>query len=235
MTSPPRKRLSPTESRDAAIEAARALLVESGPSAVTLKAVAGRIGRTHANLLHHFGSAEALQTALITRMAADIVGTIGAAVLRVRAGELDPREVVEMTFDAFGKGGAGALASWMILSGNTDALDPILTAIHDLVDELAEGDMPGDQPIQDQTLTLVLMALGDALMGAPMARALGLPATRARELALDALLATRGPAAEAVVVTAVNALQGERYLRLAETRPANEAFLYGWQIGRAHV
>jgi AcrR family transcriptional regulator len=160
-----------------------------------LKAVAGRIGRTHANLLHHFGSAEALQTALITRMAADIVGTIGAAVLRVRAGELDPREVVEMTFDAFGKGGAGALASWMILSGNTDALDPILTAIHDLVDELAEGDMPGDQPIQDQTLTLVLMALGDALMGAPMARALGLPATRARELALDALLASKDAAA----------------------------------------
>jgi AcrR family transcriptional regulator len=194
VTSTLRKRLSPTESRDAAVEAARALLVESGPSAVTLKAVAGRVGRTHANLLHHFGSAEALHTALITRMAADIVGTIGAAVLRVRAGELDPREVVEMTFDAFGKGGAGALASWMILSGNTDALDPILTAIHDLVDELAEGDMPGDQPIQEQTLTLVLMALGDALMGAPMARALGLPVGKARELALDALLASKDAA-----------------------------------------
>ena len=195
MTSTPRKRLSPTESREAAVEAARALLVESGPSAVTLKAVAGRIGRTHANLLHHFGSAEALHTALITRMAADIVGTIGVAVLRVRAGELEPREVVEMTFDAFGKGGAGALASWMILSGNTDALDPILTAIHDLVDELAEGDMPGDQPIQEQTLTLVLMALGDALMGAPTARALGLPVGKARELALDALLASKDAAA----------------------------------------
>lgn len=37
----------------AALEAARGLLVETGPQAVTLKAVAGRIGRTHANLLHH--------------------------------------------------------------------------------------------------------------------------------------------------------------------------------------
>lgn len=46
--------------------------------------------------------------------------------------------------------------------------------------------------------------------------------------ALDTLLATRGPSAEAVLVKAINALQGERYLRLAETRPANEAFLYGW-------
>ncbi|MGK3910999.1 TetR family transcriptional regulator, partial [Enterococcus faecium] len=66
---PVRKRLSPDESRDAALEAARALLVEHGPQAVTLKAVAARIGRTHANLLHHFGSAEGLQKALIARMA----------------------------------------------------------------------------------------------------------------------------------------------------------------------
>jgi hypothetical protein len=87
--------------------------------------------------------------------------------------------------------------SWMILSGDTDALAPILTAIHDLVDELAEGDLPGEKPIQEQTLTLVLMALGDALMGAPMARALGLPREKARELALDALLASKDAAAPA--------------------------------------
>ena len=195
MPSTLRKRLSPTESREAAVEAARTLLIESGPGGVTLKAVAARVGRTHANLLHHFGSADGLHTALITRMATDIVGTIRAAVLQVRSGDGDPRDVVEMTFDAFGKGGAGALASWMILSGNTVALDPILTAIHDLVDELAGGELPGTRPIQEQTLTLVLMALGDALMGAPMARALGLPASKARELALDALLASKDAAA----------------------------------------
>ena len=56
-----RKRLSPEASRMAALEAARDILVEAGPQAVTLKAVAGRIGRTHANLLHHFGSASGLQ------------------------------------------------------------------------------------------------------------------------------------------------------------------------------
>ncbi|WP_230635611.1 glycoside hydrolase family 108 protein [Sphingomonas sp. Leaf4] len=50
--------------------------------------------------------------------------------------------------------------------------------------------------------------------------------------ALDAMLASRGPAAEAVLVKAINALQGERYLRLAETRPANESFLYGWLAQR---
>ena len=55
------------------------------------------------------------------------------------------------------------------------------------------------------------------------------PATLA---ALDAFLRTRGPAGETVLVKAADALQGERYLRLAEQRPANEAFLYGWLANR---
>jgi len=64
--------------------------------------------------------------------------------------------------------------------------------------------------------------------------------------ALDAFLAARGssPAVglgggeqertsgETVLLRALEALQGERYLRLAERRPANEAFLYGWLANR---
>ena len=51
--------------------------------------------------------------------------------------------------------------------------------------------------------------------------------------ALDALLQTRGQrSGETVLLRALEALQGERYLRLAEKRPANEAFLYGWLANR---
>jgi lysozyme family protein len=50
--------------------------------------------------------------------------------------------------------------------------------------------------------------------------------------ALDAFLDLRGAAGEAVLVKAVDALQGERYVHLAESRPANEAFLYGWLANR---
>ena len=51
--------------------------------------------------------------------------------------------------------------------------------------------------------------------------------------ALDAFLETRGKSGgEAVLLRALEALQGERYLRLAERRPANEAFLYGWLANR---
>ncbi|HEX4695813.1 TetR/AcrR family transcriptional regulator [Sphingomonas sp.] len=192
---PVRRRLSPEESREAALDAARDVLVELGPQAVTLKAVAARIGRTHANLLHHFGSAAGLQHALIERMAEFITTTIKDTVLRQRAGEHNPREVVDLAFDAFDTGGAGALASWMILSGNEDALDPILKAIHDLVDELRD-DHHDELPIEDETLQLVIMALGDALFGAPLTRVLGLPRERARELAYQALVAGGGPEAQ---------------------------------------
>jgi AcrR family transcriptional regulator len=185
-----RLRLSPEESRAAALEAARELLLESGPQAVTLKAVAARMGKTHANLLHHFGSAAGLQAALARNIAERVTASIGGAVHRARQGEADPREVVDRTFDAFGREGAGALAAWMILSGNRDALDPVLDAIHGLVDRLREGHE--DRPVPELTLWLVLAALGDSLLGEPMARALGLPAEKARELATRQLIASSG-------------------------------------------
>lgn len=50
--------------------------------------------------------------------------------------------------------------------------------------------------------------------------------------ALAGFLRVRGRAGEGVLLKALDALQGERYVRLAEQRPANEAFLYGWLAGR---
>ena len=51
--------------------------------------------------------------------------------------------------------------------------------------------------------------------------------------ALNAFLEVRGnERGETVLLRAIEALQGERYLRLAEKRPANEAFLYGWLENR---
>jgi AcrR family transcriptional regulator len=185
-----RERLSQQESRSAALEAARALLIEEGPQAVTLKAVGARVGRTHANLLHHFGSAAGLQSELARHISERVTAGIAEAVLRARQGETDAREIVDRTFDAFGREGAGALAAWMILSGNRDALNPILESIHHLVDQLGQGHE--DRPVHEMTLWLVLAALGDSLLGAPMAEALGLPAQKARELARQQLIAAAG-------------------------------------------
>jgi hypothetical protein len=68
----------------------------------------------------------------------------------------------------------------MLLSGNEDALDPILAAIHDLVEELHEA---GSGTMRQLTLNLVLLALGDALLGQQLANSLDLPRRTARDTA----------------------------------------------------
>lgn len=180
-----RERLSPEVSRSAAIQAARQLLIEEGPQAVTLKAVSARIGKTHANLLHHFGSAAGLQGELARSIAESVTGSIADSVQRARQHQTDAREIVDKTFDAFDREGAGALAAWMILSGNRDALNPILEAIRTLVTQLSVAHE--DHHVPESTLWLVLVALGDSLLGKPIAEALGLPREAARAIAAEAL------------------------------------------------
>lgn len=51
-------------------------------------------------------------------------------------------------------------------------------------------------------------------------------------LALHAFFRKRGASGEDVLLKAVEALQGAHYVRLAETRPSQEAFLYGWLANR---
>ena len=181
----PRKRLPQDESRAAALEAARDLLLEAGPQAVTLKAVAAKVGRTHANLLHHFGSAAGLQSELAGHISRQVTARIADAVERARSGEADTREIVDGTFDVFGPGGAGALAAWMILSGNRDALNPILDSIRTLVEQLSVGHE--EHHVAESTLWLVLAALGDSLLGPEISAALGLDRDSARAIATQAL------------------------------------------------
>jgi AcrR family transcriptional regulator len=184
-----RRRLSPEASRQAALEAARDLLIEAGPQAVTLKAVGARISRTHANLLHHFGSAAGLQKALSQHLADSVVESISAAMQAAPTGERDSRRIVDLTFDSFDRDGAGALATWMLMTGNEDALDPIIGAVHRLIDDFA-ADASEQRVMQEDTLALVLMALGDSLLGAPLAAALNLPRDTSRALATE-LISTR--------------------------------------------
>lgn len=46
--------------------------------------------------------------------------------------------------------------------------------------------------------------------------------------ALEAFLKQRGVEGRGVLLTALNSLQGARYIMLAEMKPQNERFVYGW-------
>jgi len=182
-----RKRLPPGQSRAAAVAAARDLLTREGVAAVTLKAVAARIGRTHANLLHHFGSVAGLHAALAEDIATAVAGSITGSIGRMRRGEARLRDVVEGMFDAFIDQGAGELIAWVVLTRQREALEPIVEAIAQVVRDISE---PGEErPLDQATLGLVLLAIGDSLAGSEVARACGLPRSAARDIAVGQVIA----------------------------------------------
>ena len=187
-----RERLQPEESRAAALEAARRLLIDHGPHAVTLKAVAAEIGKTHANLLHHFGSVAGLHRALAEDIAHTVSASITEAIGKRRRGEASERDVVDAMFDAFHAERVGELIGWIALTRQREALEPVVDTIRSIVEDFrAAGDT---RPMDRVTLGLVLMAIGDSLAGGEVAAASGLPREAVRE---DAVGLIKGIVGEA--------------------------------------
>lgn len=167
-----RRRRAPEEARREAIVSARRLLIEQGPTAVTLKAVGDEIGVTHANLIHHFGSAAGLQSALMESMVRDLASALDAAVVELRSDAGAPRTLIDAVFDAFDQGGAGRLAAWIALSGDLQHLEPVRAAVQDLVQAIcdkfaAEGEQTQAR-VTSAVLFIALCAFGDAVIGAPL-------------------------------------------------------------------
>ncbi len=195
ISSPARRRLSPDESRAAAVAAARALLVSEGVASVTLKAVAARIGRTHANLLHHFGSVAGLHRALAEDIAVSVAASITSTIGRMRRGEAHLRDVIEAMFDAFIDQGAGELIAWVVLTRQREALEPVVRAIEQVIRDIS--DLNERRPLDQATLGLVLLAIGDSLAGSEVARACGLPRSAARDIAVRQVIAVLSGAIKA--------------------------------------
>lgn len=181
-----------------AILAARRLLLGEGPAAITLKAISNEIGVSNDMLLDQFGSPTGLMAALAAEMAMRVTIETGAVAQRFRAGETSQREVVDHVFDAFDREGGGRLLSWIMLSGDGAALEPVLHRIHELVTDLA-GEDPS-LPVAEATAFLISTAVGDALLGARIAETLGLRRDSVREISTNQIMAlyagARPPAAD---------------------------------------
>ncbi|WP_292090823.1 TetR/AcrR family transcriptional regulator [Brevundimonas sp.] len=182
---PRRRRRSPDEARREAIITARARLISGGPDAVTLSAVAKDIGVTHANLIHHFGSAAGLQSALMGSMVADLKGALDDAVARLRTDQGAPLDLVNAVFDAFSQGGAGCLAAWISLSGDLSHLEPVRAAVQDLVQAICDkmgGDGQSRERVGSAVLFIALSAFGEALIGPPLRDMLAQPEDAGRKV-----------------------------------------------------
>lgn len=188
---PRRRRRAPEEARREALATARALLLSGGPDAVTLSAVAAVIGVTHANLIHHFGSAAGLQSALMGSMVSDLTQALDEAVARLRTDEGAPLELVNAVFDAFSSGGAGRLAAWITLSGDLSHLEPVRAAVQSLVEAIGDKmdvpEGPARQNLGSAVLFIALSAFGEAMIGPPLRDMLDQPDDAARRVVASLL------------------------------------------------
>jgi AcrR family transcriptional regulator len=179
------------------IQAARTVLRDDGPQAITLQAVAARVGVSHANVTYHFGTAAALHTALIAVIVEDLTAATAVAVAHLRAGETSPRSVVDVVFDALESDGAGRLIAWLVAIGDSHRLAPFYAMIAEFVGELSHGDAGeragGVEAIGLIMAAIVIPALGGALIGADMETVLGLQQGSVRGLVADGMARLRHP------------------------------------------
>ncbi len=183
---PKRRRRLPEEARREALASARRLLIDSGPKAVTLSAVGKQIGVTHATLIHHFGSAAGLQSALMGSMIGDLTDAMAEMAVQLRSDAGAPRALTDSVFDAAGPGGAGRLAAWIALSGDLEHLEPIRAAVIHVVDAIQEKFSDAGEGARDKVaagvLFMSLCAFGDAIIGAPLRGMLDRDDDSAREI-----------------------------------------------------
>ena len=137
----------------------------------------------------------ALHTALIATIIEDLTAATAAAVTRLRANEISPRDVVDVVFDALVAGGAGRLIAWLVATGAGHRLAPFHATIAELVGGLSAGDAGeragGLNAVGLMVAAVVVPALGGSLIGADIEAALGLPVGSVKQVVADGMARLR--------------------------------------------
>lgn len=180
------RRRKPEIVRQEALGVGRRLLIEGGPRAVTLKAVGAALGMSHANLIHHFGSADAFQAQIKDSMVEDLTRRVTALVGGDGA-PADTASIVAQVFDAYGKGGIGMLMAWSTMTGAPHDKEGLAGTTRDLVAALApriEGEN-ANRRARELVALVTLLAFADALIGGSLAEAVGQPREAVRTLTTE--------------------------------------------------
>ena len=185
-TKMPRIRRSPEASRENILIAAESLLVEQGPQSLRLADVAKAAGVANATVLHHFGTIDGVQTALMEKM----IGELVSGLLEMHLPD-DPREArsvaISRLFDAFGNKGAARLAAWLELTDESRRLRTVREAVQTIIRQKINQPELSEAQLEDSVLISVILAIGVGLFGPTLGELLGKPSDRARQIAVKLL------------------------------------------------
>lgn len=186
ITPSPRVRRSPEASRDNILAAAERLLVSGGPQTLRLADVAKEAGVANATVLHHFGTIDGVQAALMDKMIVELVSGLLAMDLPD-----DPRAgraaALQNLFDAFETKGAARLAAWLELTDESRRLRTVREAVQTVVRQKIGAAAGDESRLEDAILISVILAIGVGLFGPTLGELLGKPKGRARAVALKLL------------------------------------------------
>jgi TetR/AcrR family transcriptional regulator, repressor for neighboring sulfatase len=183
------RRRKPDSVREEALAIGRRLLAGGGPGAITLKAIGAEMSMSHANLIHHFGSAEAFQDQLKTSMVEELTRTVTALIHRYKAGEVRVAEIVDTVFTAYASGGIGTLVAWSAMTQTSHDDHGLNQAIGELVavlEELMEGPEASSRA-RVAVCLVTFLALGNSLIGKSLTKTLGSDTHEMRNLTVGIL------------------------------------------------
>ena len=144
---------------------------------------------SHANLIHHFGSAEAFQAQLSQSMLQHLTRTVTELAARHARGEADVATIVDVVFDAYGPAGIGALVAWSALTGEGEVaagLSQEIDAMVAVLEQLVEGH-DRSRRAREMIRLATSLAFADSLIGDSLSAKLGEPRAAAREQAVRLL------------------------------------------------
>ena len=182
----PRIRRSPEASRENILIAAESLLVQHGPQSLRLADVAKAAGVANATVLHHFGTIDGVQAALMEKMIGELVS--GLLEMDLPADPKQARSVaLTRLFDAFENKGAARLAAWLELTDESRRLRTVREAVQTVIRQKINPADLSEEQLEESILISVILALGVGLFGPTLGDLLGKPPERARQIAVKLL------------------------------------------------
>lgn len=167
------KRLSKEEARDLILGSAQNLFESKGLEGLKLADIAKDAGITHSNILHHFGSREGLNEALIermtTRLALDILENIE------QTDHLDRTANLRILFDTLSQKSYAQLITWVLAMGSDqEREDRLIKSLRPLFERLNQevlkrqkgaGTLPEEQGLRFFMLLITTAAVGEGVAG----------------------------------------------------------------------
>lgn len=189
-----RRRLPAEAARTALLEAAERVLTAKGPQDLKLSEVAKEAGVANGTVLHHFGTVEGLQGALMENLVKRLVDRVVA--ITEQPWSEDQRMTLGITemFEAFESKSSSRIAAWLVMTDQVQRLSRVQEAIQRVLGSIEAASLRdptrdiSSQRMQRFVMLGILLALGSGFFGRDLSHLFGEEPTAAREAALDALL-----------------------------------------------